>query len=225
MGEIVLKANMICKSYFSGEDELKVLNNFSINVEREEIVTITGQSGSGKSTALNILGTLDIADSGRLEIMNQNIFKLAENEISRIRNTDIGFMFQFHHLLPEFTALENVLIPAWINKDTTKTVYAKELFDVLGIYEKVNYLPSQLSGGERSRIALVRAIINRPKILLADEPTGNLDKKNAFKLMDLLRKINEEYSQTIILTTHNPDVALIGNQRYTLDNGYLLIKN
>ena len=201
------------------------MNNFSINVEREEIVTITGQSGSGKSTALNILGTLDIADSGRLEIMNQNIFKLAENEISRIRNTDIGFMFQFHHLLPEFTALENVLIPAWINKDTTKTVYAKELFDVLGIYEKVNYLPSQLSGGERSRIALVRAIINRPKILLADEPTGNLDKKNAFKLMDLLRKINEEYSQTIILTTHNPDVALIGNQRYTLDNGYLLIKN
>ena len=96
MGEIVLKANMICKSYFSGEDELKVLNNFSINVEREEIVTITGQSGSGKSTALNILGTLDIADSGRLEIMNQDIFKLAENEISRIRNTDIGFMFQFH---------------------------------------------------------------------------------------------------------------------------------
>jgi len=225
MGEIVLKANMICKSYFSGEDELKVLNNFSINVEREEIVTFTGQSGSGKSTALNILGTLDIADSGRLEIMNQDIFKLAENEISRIRNTDIGFMFQFHHLLPEFTALENVLIPAWINKDTTKTVYAEELFDVLGIYEKVNYLPSQLSGGERSRIALVRAIINRPKILLADEPTGNLDKKNAFKLMDLLCKINEEYSQTIILTTHNPDVALIGNQRYTLDNGCLLVKN
>ena len=224
MGEIVLKANMICKSYFSGEDELKVLNNFSINVEREEIVTITGQSGSGKSTALNILGTLDIADSGRLEIMNQDIFKLAENEISRIRNTDIGFMFQFHHLLPEFTALENVLIPAWINKDTTKTVYAEELFDVLGIYEKVNYLPSQLSGGERSRIALVRAIINRPKILLADEPTGNLDKKNAFKLIDLLCKINEEFSQTIILTTHNPDVALIGNQRYTLDNGCLIIK-
>ena len=198
MGEIVLKASMICKSYFSGEDELKVLNNFSINVEREEIVTITGQSGSGKSTALNILGTLDIADSGRLEIMNQDIFKLAENEISRIRNTDIGFMFQFHHLLPEFTALENVLIPAWINKDTTKTVYAEELFDVLGIYEKVNYLPSQLSGGERSRIALVRAIINRPKILLADEPTGNLDKKNAFKLMDLFCKINEEYNQNKI---------------------------
>ena len=224
MGEIVLKAKMICKSYFSGEDELKVLNNFSIDVKRKEIVTISGQSGSGKSTALNILGTLDMADSGKLEIMNQDIFKLAGEEISRMRNTDIGFMFQFHHLLPEFTALENVLIPSWINNNTSKTVYAKELFDFLGIYDKMNYLPSQLSGGERSRIALVRAIINRPNILFADEPTGNLDKKNAFKLIDLLCKINEEFSQTIILTTHNPDVALIGNQRYTLDNGCLIIK-
>jgi len=224
MGEIVLKANMICKSYFSGEDKLKVLNNFSIDVKRKEIVTISGQSGSGKSTALNILGTLDKADSGKLEIMNQDIFKLAGEEISRMRNTDIGFMFQFHHLLPEFTALENVLIPSWINNNTSKIVYAKELFDFLGIYDKMNYLPSQLSGGERSRIALVRAIINRPNILFADEPTGNLDKKNAFKLIDLLCKINEEFSQTIILTTHNPDVALIGNQRYTLDNGCLIIK-
>ena len=224
MGEIVLKANMICKSYFSGEDKLKVLNNFSIYVKRKEIVTISGQSGSGKSTALNILGTLDMADSGELEIMNQDIFKLAGEEISRMRNTDIGFMFQFHHLLPEFTALENVLIPSWINNNTSKTVYAKELFDFLGIYDKMNHLPSQLSGGERSRIALLRAIINRPNILFADEPTGNLDKKNAFKLIDLLCKINEEFSQTIILTTHNPDVALIGNQRYTLDNGCLIIK-
>ena len=224
MGEIVLKANMICKSYFTGEDKLKVLNNFSIDVKRKEIVTISGQSGSGKSTALNILGTLDMADSGKLEIMNQDIFKLAGEEISRMRNTDIGFMFQFHHLLPEFTALENVLIPSWINNNTSKTVYAKELFDFLGIYDKMNYLPSQLSGGERSRIALLRAIINRPNILFADEPTGNLDKKNAFKLIDLLCKINEEFSQTIILTTHNPDVALIGNQRYTLDNGCLIIK-
>ena len=224
MGEIVLKAKMICKSYFSGEDKLKVLNNFAIDVKRKEIVTISGQSGSGKSTALNILGTLDMADSGKLEIMNQDIFKLAGEEISRMRNTDIGFMFQFHHLLPEFTALENVLIPSWINNNTSKTVYAKELFDFLGIYDKMNYLPSQLSGGERSRIALVRAIINRPNILFADEPTGNLDKKNAFKLIDLLCKINEEFSQTIILTTHNPDVALIGNQRYTLDNGCLIIK-
>ena len=224
MGEIVLKANMICKSYFSGEDKLKVLNNFSIDVKRKEIVTISGQSGSGKSTALNILGTLDMADSGKLEIMNQDIFKLAGEEISRMRNTDIGFMFQFHHLLPEFTALENVLIPSWINNNTSKIVYAKELFDFLGIYDKMNYLPSQLSGGERSRIALVRAIINRPNILFADEPTGNLDKKNAFKLIDLFCKINEEFSQTIILTTHNPDVALIGNQRYTLDNGCLIIK-
>ena len=224
MGKIVLKAKMICKSYFSGEDKLKVLNNFSIDVKRKEIVTISGQSGSGKSTALNILGTLDKADSGKLEIMNQDIFKLAGKEISRMRNTDIGFMFQFHHLLPEFTALENVLIPSWINNNTSKTVYAKELFDFLGIYDRMNYLPSQLSGGERSRIALVRAIINRPNILFADEPTGNLDKKNAFKLIDLLCKINEEFSQTIILTTHNPDVALIGNQKYTLDNGCLIIK-
>ena len=225
MGEIVLKAHMICKSYYSGEDKLKVLNNFSIEVNREEIVTISGQSGSGKSTALNILGTLDMADSGKLQIMNQDISKLAGKEISRMRNTDIGFMFQFHHLLPEFTALENVLIPSWINNNTSKTVYAKELFDFLGIYDKVSCLPSQLSGGERSRIALVRAIINRPKILFADEPTGNLDKKNAFKLIDLLCKINKEYSQTIILTTHNPDVALIGSQKYTLDNGCLIIKN
>ena len=189
MGEIILSARKIQKSYINGHDRLYVLNDLSLNVKKSEIITLMGQSGSGKSTALNILGTLDTPDTGSVEIDGVDIINLNDDELSRLRNQDIGFVFQFHHLLPEFSAIENVLIPTWINNNSSMMEHALYLFESLGLYDRKNHLPNQLSGGERSRVALIRGIINKPKILFADEPTGNLDVKNSMKLIDLLRKI------------------------------------
>ena len=222
MGEIILKASKISKSYVNGEKTLSVLNNLSIEVEKNEIITITGQSGSGKSTLLNILGSLDKPDFGEVIIDGENILHLKNNEIAKMRNQKIGFVFQFHHLLSEFTAIENVLMPVWIGRsESGKKEEATDLFAELNLSSKMNYYPNQLSGGERSRVALIRGIINKPKILLADEPTGNLDEKNAIVLIELLKKINTDFNQSIIITTHNPDVAKLGYSRYDLANGVL----
>ena len=221
MGEIVLQATQIYKSYTNGNHQLSVLENFSLSVEKNDIITIMGQSGSGKSTALNILGTLDKPDSGSLEISGTRVHNTDEKYLSKIRNRDIGFVFQFHHLLPEFSALENALVPAWISGNQEKKNDALMLFETMGLKDRVDHLPSQLSGGERSRVAVIRALMNQPKILLADEPTGNLDEKNAIKLIDLLGKINRDFNQSIVLTTHNPDVATIGHKQFKLENGFL----
>ena len=223
MGKIVLNAIDIYKSYTNGANRLNVLDKFSLPVMEGEIITIMGQSGSGKSTALNILGTLDKPDSGVLEINGVNIDNLNDNDISSLRNKDLGFIFQFHHLLPELTALENVMVPTWIKGDNNYETKAIELFQTLGLIDRVHHLPSQLSGGERSRVATIRAIINKPCVLFADEPTGNLDKKNSLKLIDLLGQINRDFSQSIVLTTHDPDVASIGDKQYKLENGSLIL--
>ncbi len=221
MDKVILKASKICKSYKNGDKNLSVLKELSLEIMQNEIITITGQSGSGKSTALNILGTLDLPDSGLLKICGKEIKDLNENQLSELRNKNIGFVFQFHHLLSEFTSIENVLIPTWIKGAINKKNDAIQLFEKLNLVSKINYFPNQLSGGERSRIALIRAIINRPDILFADEPTGNLDIKNAIVLIDLLKQINKDFNQSIILTTHNPDVASIGHKRFHLENGIL----
>tara|TARA_Y100001970_G_C14249109_1_gene870460 strand:+ start:4181 stop:4867 length:687 start_codon:yes stop_codon:yes gene_type:complete len=222
MDEIVIEAKNISKSYYNGDSDLTVLNNFSIKLNKNEIITITGQSGCGKSTALNILGTLDKPDSGDVIINGNYLNDYDDNQLSSLRNELIGFVFQFHHLLPDFTALENVLIPIWIKNVNQNDNYAMNLFDKLGIGSKINHYPSQLSGGEKSRVSLIRAIINKPIVLLADEPTGNLDKKNSKKLIDLLSKINQDYNQSIILTTHDQDVASLGNRQFLLENGSLI---
>tara|TARA_Y100001980_G_C14502400_1_gene278253 strand:+ start:261 stop:941 length:681 start_codon:yes stop_codon:yes gene_type:complete len=225
MGEIILKARNIFKSYNNGAKTLPVLKDLSLEVEKNQVITITGQSGSGKSTLLNILGSLDKPDYGVVEIDGLNILHLNNQEIAKIRNGKIGFVFQFHHLLPEFTALENVLMPVWIsNSNSEKKDEAKALFAELNLSSKIDCYPNQLSGGERSRVALLRGIINKPKILLADEPTGNLDEKNALVLIELLKKINNDFNQSIIITTHNPDVAKLGYIRYELVNGILKTK-
>ena len=223
MGEVVLNAIEICKSFSNGGDRLDVLNKFSLSVKKGEIITIVGQSGSGKSTALNILGTLDKPDSGIIEIGGVNVDSLNENAISRLRNRDLGFVFQFHHLLPEFTALENVLVPTWIKSEINCETEAIDLFQTLGLIDRIHHLPSQLSGGEKSRVATIRAIINKPCVLFADEPTGNLDEKNSIKLIDLLGQLNRDFNQSIVLTTHNPDVASIGHKQYKLENGSLIL--
>jgi lipoprotein-releasing system ATP-binding protein len=221
MGEIILQAKNIGKSFSNGKTKLSVLQDFSLDVEMGQIITIMGQSGSGKTTALNILGTLDQADSGELTINEKQVHDMNEDELSTIRNRDIGFVFQFHHLLPEFSAIENILMPTWINGADDKRDRALDLIEKMGLSERKDHFPSQLSGGERSRVAVARALMNKPKLVLADEPTGNLDEKNANKLIDLLGKINKDFHQAIVLTTHNPKIARIGHKQFFLENGSL----
>lgn len=221
MVEMILQAKSICKSFSNGKNKLSVLSDFSLDVKSGQIITIMGQSGSGKSTALNIIGTLDHPDSGDIILNEKNIQSLDESELSVLRNRDIGFVFQFHHLLPEFSALENVLMPQWINGKDGDNLRATSLFEKMDLSNRISHLPSHLSGGERSRVAVIRALMNQPRLLLADEPTGNLDEKNANKLIDLLCEINEDFQQAIVLTTHNPHVAKIGHKQYILENGSL----
>ena len=224
MGEMILQAKNICKSYSNGKTQLSVLQDFSLDVEVGEIITIMGQSGSGKSTALNILATLDHPDSGELILGGKRVHTMEENELAAIRNGDIGFVFQFHHLLPEFTAIENILMPTWINGKEDSKNHALDLIEKMGLSDRKDHFPSQLSGGERSRVAVARALMNQPKLILADEPTGNLDEKNANKLIDLLSEINKDFHQAIVLTTHNPQVARIGHKQFNLENGSLTEK-
>ena len=221
MGKIILDVNDVCKSFSYGSNNLEVLKNFTLQLNKKEIITISGQSGCGKSTALNIMGTLDRQDSGTILFEGIDINKLNENSLANFRNTKIGFVFQFHHLLPELTALENASIPLWIKGAPFLENELIDLFETLGIKDRMNHYPSELSGGERSRVALIRAIINRPSVLFADEPTGNLDEKNSKNLVDLLTKINKDFGQSIILTTHNPDIASIGDRQFILENGSL----
>ena len=221
MGEIILQAKNIDKSFSNGKTKLSVLKDFSLDVDVGQIITIMGQSGSGKTTALNILGTLDQADAGELSINGKQVHDMNETELSTIRNRDIGFVFQFHHLLPEFSAIENILMPTWINGADDRRDRALDLIEKMGLSERKDHFPSQLSGGERSRVAVARALMNKPKLVLADEPTGNLDEKNANKLIDLLGKINKDFHQAIVLTTHNPKIARIGHKQFLLENGSL----
>jgi len=221
MGEIILQSKNIDKSFSNGKTKLSVLKNFSLDVEVGQIITIMGQSGSGKTTALNILGTLDQSDSGELTINGTQVHDMNETELSTIRNRDIGFVFQFHHLLPEFSAIENILMPTWINGVDDRRDRALDLVEKMGLSERKDHFPGQLSGGERSRVAVARALMNKPKLVLADEPTGNLDEKNANKLIDLLGKINKDFHQAIVLTTHNPKIARIGHKQFFLENGSL----
>ncbi len=221
MGKIILDAKGVIKSYKNGENKLKVLDGINLPIEQGEIITVVGKSGSGKSTLLNILSTLDSADEGKIIIDGKNIQGYSDIEISKFRNSFIGFVFQFHHLLPDFTVVENILMPAWIKRDKSKLNKAYELLETLQLMGIKDKYPMELSGGEKQRVAVLRALINDPKILFADEPTGNLDEKNALLLVDLLRKINRHYDITILLTTHNPEIALIGGKRYELKSGLL----
>ena len=222
MDKIILEAKNIYKSYSNGNKKLIVLNNLSIKLKRAEIIAITGESGCGKSTILNILGTLDKYEKGMLKIDSMDIKGLNDDKLSKIRNEKIGFVFQSYHLLPEFTAIENVLMPAWIKSDNKSEGRAKKIFKDLGLHNRIDHYPNQLSGGEKARVAVIRAIINRPKVLLADEPTGNLDRVNSDKLLNLFKRINKEYNQAIILTTHNQHVANFGDRILKLENGMLV---
>ncbi len=216
----MLQAVQIKKTYGS----LEVLRGVDLQVERGEIVCIVGSSGAGKSTLLHILGTLDRADSGSILIGGREISGLGTSALARFRNKHIGFVFQFHHLLPEFSALENVCIPGWIGGRRKKEVEkrAAELLALLGLSERVNNKPGELSGGEQQRVAVARALINDPAIVMADEPTGNLDSANARSLHHLFIDLRNQFSQTFLIVTHNEELAQMSNRTIHMRDGMIM---
>lgn len=227
MSKEILKLENIEKKYSGSVEELHIINNLSFSVEEGEFISILGRSGSGKSTLLNIMGLLDKVNSGKIFIGGQEVDKLSEEERDKIKNQMIGFVFQFHYLLPEFTALENVMLPALLNNFDKKLEIekrAKELLEKVGLGERENHKPSQLSGGEKQRVAIARALINSPKILLADEPTGNLDEETSEMIFKILKDINKNEKQTIIVVTHSKDLAEISDKQLYLKKGVLVEK-
>ncbi len=216
----MLKAHHITKSY----GQLSVLKGVDISVNRGEIVSILGSSGAGKSSLLHILGTLDRADSGTISINGQSVENLKGKELAAFRNKHIGFVFQFHHLLPEFSALENVCIPGWIAGRKRKEVeeQAAALLEKLGLGNRKEHKPQELSGGEQQRVAVARALINQPVIVFADEPTGNLDSKNAKELHDLFVSLRDEFQQTFLIVTHNEELAAMSDRSLFMRDGLIL---
>jgi lipoprotein-releasing system ATP-binding protein len=216
----LLKAQNIQKSY----KNLHVLKGIDLTINKGEIISIVGSSGAGKSTLLHILGTLDKADQGVLEFNDINLTKLKDNELAKIRNEKIGFIFQFHNLLPEFTALENICIPAFIANKSEKIAHqkAKELMEKLGIIHRASHKPSELSGGEQQRVAIARALINSPDIIFADEPSGNLDSKNAEELHQLIFRLRDEMNQTFVIVTHNTELANMADRKLEMKDGFLI---
>jgi len=205
--KVLLSVKNIKKAYkITKKSYLEVLKGISLEIYDGEIVAIVGKSGTGKSTLLHILGALDKPDSGEVLFDGNNVFQMKEKQVSDFRNKSIGFIFQFHHLLPEFTALENVMIAAMISGDK-KEDKAKELLNEVGIGERINHKPSEISGGEAQRVAIARALINSPRLVLADEPTGNLDTENAEAVMDILFKLRDKFNHTFVIVTHNEDFA------------------
>ena len=216
---MIVDIKKLTKTFSDGSKKLHVLKDINLQIDKGSIVTIKGPSGSGKSTLLSIIGTLDNADSGELII---NGISIKENiDIDKLRNKSIGFVFQFHNLISELTLHENVSLPRMIAKEQLNKEELIELFEYFNLKHRMNSFPNDLSGGEKQRVAVMRAIINNPSIIIADEPTGNLDKENALKMMSLFQKLNTERKLTIIIATHDEDVFNIGHKKYQLVDGYL----
>ena len=216
----LLQAVQISKNY----GDLSVLKSIDLEIGEQEIVTIVGPSGAGKTTLLHILGTLDHPNSNpksHVYLNGTDTTQLSDKELSRFRNQNMGFIFQFHELLPEFTAIENVCLPTWIAHSDSKKAEkkAQELLDRLGIKDRANHKPTQLSGGEQQRVAVARALINDPSIVLADEPSGNLDSENAQFLHELFLKLRDEYNQTFVIVTHNNDLAEMVDRKLSMRDG------
>ena len=216
----MIKAIQIQKSY----GPLQVLKGVDLQVEKGELVSIVGASGAGKSTLLHIIGTLDKPDAGEVIMNDIRLSGLNEKELAHFRNKHIGFVFQFHHLLPEFTALENVCIPGFIAKTKESVVNnrAKELLDFLGLKDRLEHKPGQLSGGEQQRVAVARALINSPGVILADEPSGNLDTHNAKELHNLFFRLRTDMQQTFIIVTHNEDLANMADRKIVMQDGKMV---
>lgn len=224
MNNIIMKLEDIDKFYMETGNKLHILKKLNLEVKRGEFVSILGKSGSGKSTLLNIMGLLDKIDGGKIWIDDKEVSSLNEIERNNIKNHFLGFVFQFHYLMSEFTALENVMIPALLNNFKNKTEIekeAKELLEIVGLAERIKHKPNQLSGGEKQRVAIARAMINKPKLILADEPTGNLDEDTGELIFSLFRKINKEHNQSIVVVTHARDLSQVTDRQVYLKRGVL----
>lgn len=224
MNNIIMKLGDIDKFYMETGNKLHILKKLNLEVKRGEFVSILGKSGSGKSTLLNIMGLLDKIDGGKIWIDNKEVSSLNEMERNNIKNHFLGFVFQFHYLMSEFTALENVMIPALLNNFKNKVEIekeAKELLEIVGLAERIKHKPNQLSGGEKQRVAIARAMINKPKLILADEPTGNLDEDTGELIFSLFRKINKEHNQSIVVVTHARDLSQVTDRQIYLKRGVL----
>ena len=217
---MILRAEKLTKEYEQGEKRIRAVQNATFSVEEGEFVAIVGTSGSGKSTLLSMLGGLEKPTSGEVLLDGENLYAASDNRLSEIRNRQIGFVFQNYALLPVLTLRENIMIPQLIAGGGSKS-YMEDLFDLLGLRDRLDHLPSEASGGQQQRAAVARALVNQPKILLADEPTGNLDKQSAKELMDLLMETRKKLNQTILLVTHDPEIAARADRVLTMDGGVL----
>lgn len=215
---------LIAQSLSKKYGNLEVLRNVSLKVNKGEIVSIIGPSGAGKSTLLHILSGLDQPDTGTVLISNTNLYDLSSSKQAVFRNKQLGFVFQFHHLLPEFSAIENVAVPLWISGVTKKQglAKAKELLSIVGLQNRMDNKPSEMSGGEQQRVAIARALINEPAILMADEPTGNLDSQNAQAIHELFLSLRAQFNQTIIMITHNDDLAAMTDRTLMMKDGCIV---
>lgn len=216
----MIKTNNINKTY----GNLHVLKDINLAVTPCEIVTLVGASGAGKTTLLQIIGTLDSPDSGQVWINDKLTTEMNDKALCEFRNKEIGFVYQFHHLFSEFTALENVMMPALIGGQSRKDAEerAKELLDVMHLYERADHKPNQLSGGEQQRVAIARALVNSPSVILADEPSGNLDSKNAMELHEYFFKLRETYKQTFLIVTHNEELARMSDRKIEMQDGKII---
>ncbi|KOE82751.1 lipoprotein-releasing ABC transporter ATP-binding protein LolD [Vibrio aestuarianus] len=220
----LLQCHNVCKTYQEGELQTQVLKGVSFNIQAGELVSIIGTSGSGKSTLLHILGALDDASQGSVSFLGQDLSALSSNKQAKIRNQHLGFVYQFHHLLADFTALENVAMPLLIGGQKTATAKqaAKALLEKVGLGHRLSHRPSELSGGERQRVAIARALVNQPDLVLADEPTGNLDHKTALSIYDLMRQMNQEFGTAFLVVTHDSELAEKMDRKMHMQDGLLI---
>jgi lipoprotein ABC transporter, ATP-binding protein len=224
MSNTILACEAVCKNYYDGQLNVQVLDNLTLQVDKGQSIGIVGASGSGKSTLLHILGGLDKPTSGRVSLMGQDLSQLSQKQLSGLRNRHLGFVYQFHHLLPEFSALENVMMPLLIGKRPKEQARERALLmlEKVGLKDRVLHRPGELSGGERQRAAIARALVTDPACLLADEPTGNLDRKNALNILDMMMELKQELGTALVVVTHDDEMAARFDRVLNMTDGALL---
>ena len=219
---IIIKIENISKYYGTGNNEVRALDNVNLEIQEGEFIAITGASGSGKSTLLHIIGSVDKPTSGRVLLEGEDIYAMNDDEQSKLRRKKIALIYQFYNLIPTLNVKENITLPTMLENDKVDDNYLNELLDLLGLSNRVTHLPNELSGGQQQRVSIGRALLSRPKVLLADEPTGNLDRKNSKEIMELLKTANEKYKQTIIMVTHDKELAKYANRIITIEDGKIV---